>query len=66
ERMIRIAQGVRTPVARNQVVFDMIEAAARACIEGTKSAQAAAEEIAERILLYYSEFGREAEAARQN
>ena len=66
ERMIRVAQGVRTPVARNPVIFDMIEAAARACIEGTKSAQAAAEEVAERILLYYSEFGGEADAGRRN
>ena len=55
KRLIQIAKAVQTPVIRNQPVFEVIQEAACRYLDGKINEEEAAEEITERLSLYYLE-----------
>lgn len=55
KRLIQIAKAVQTPVIRNQPVFEVIQEAACRYLDGKINEEEAAEDITERLSLYYLE-----------
>lgn len=55
KKIIDMVRLVNTPVEKNQIIFEIIEEEACAFFAGEKSLDAAAEEIANRLSLYYLE-----------
>lgn len=55
KKIIDVVRLVNTPVEKNQIIFEIIEEEACAFFAGEKSFDAAAEEIANRLSLYYLE-----------
>lgn len=55
QKMIALARAVDTPVERNQMIYEIIEEETISFLDGKKSKEAAAKEIANRLRLYYFE-----------
>lgn len=55
QKMVEVARAVHTPVERNQMIYEIILDEALSFLNGAKSRQAAAGEIANRMRLYYYE-----------
>ena len=55
KKIIDVVRLVNTPVEKNRIIFEIIEEEACAFFAGEKSLDAAAEEIANRLSLYYLE-----------